>query len=109
MATIMSLTGWRADSGAEQPFGAPGRKSGKPFPARMDVEDSIECADLGRPDQVGQVDEVAVQIGDATVVAVALALLARRVEVGSGGVNRGRAASRATRWTGSDSRSSLTV
>jgi hypothetical protein len=78
---------------AEQPLGTCGRESGKPFPARIDVDDSIERDDLGRTDQVGQVDEVAVQIGDATVVAAALALLARRVEVGSGGLDTGRAGS----------------
>ena len=43
---------------AEQPFGAHGREYGKPFPARIDVDDSIEGDDLGRTDQVGQVDEV---------------------------------------------------
>jgi hypothetical protein len=57
----------------------PAASPAKPFPAWIDVDDSIECADLGRTDQVGQVDEVAVQIGDATVVAVAMALLARSV------------------------------
>jgi hypothetical protein len=74
MATMMSLT-TRVSRG---------RESGKPFPAWIDVDDLIECADLGRTEQVGQVDEVAVQIGDATVVAGAGGLLARRVEVGSG-------------------------
>ena len=63
MATMMSLT-TRVSRG---------RESGKPFPAWIDVDDLIECADLGRTEQVGQVDEVAVQIGDATVVAGAVA------------------------------------
>ena len=66
-------TRWRE---AEQPLGVCGRESGKAFPARIDVDDSIERDDLRRADQVGQVDEVAVQIGDATVVAAAPALLA---------------------------------
>jgi len=78
---------------AEQPLGASGRESGKPFPARIDVDDSIERDDLGRTDQIGQVDEVAVQIGDATVVAAALALLSRRV------ADRGRARSPSTAVT----------
>jgi hypothetical protein len=63
MATMMSLT-TRVSRG---------RESGKPFPAWIDVDDLIECAALGRTEQVGQVDEVAVQIGDATVVAGAVA------------------------------------
>jgi hypothetical protein len=83
-------TRWRE---AEQPLGVSGRESGKAFPARIDVDDSIERDDLRRTDQVGQVDKVALQIGDATVVAAAPALLARRVELGSGGVDTGRAGS----------------
>jgi hypothetical protein len=56
---MMSLTTWVcADNQAEQPLGASGRESGTPLPAWMDVDDSIERADLGRTDQVGQVDEV---------------------------------------------------
>lgn len=68
MATMMSLTTRvaRGEDEAEQTaIGAPGRESGKPFPARIDVDDSIKRDDLGRTDQIGQVNEAAVQIGDA--------------------------------------------
>jgi hypothetical protein len=67
------------------------RKLSQALPVRIDVEHSVERHDVGNGDRLRQLDEVAVPVGDAATVAATVALLSRRIEIGPGRVDAGRA------------------
>ena len=67
------------------------RELSQAFPARIDVEHSVERHDVGRGDRLRQLDEVAMPVGDAATVAATVALLSRRIEIGRGRVDARRA------------------
>jgi hypothetical protein len=81
----------RAGDQAVESLGSFGGELNESLPSRVDVDDSVKGDDVCGRHLVGGLDEVTVQIGDASAVATALGLLARRREIGCRCVHTGRA------------------